>query len=88
LRGNDLEGALHDNTLTPVPDQVIFRLDFPRWRRTRNERDRRLLHDLMVGERTSAVSQKYGLSPSRVSQLRREFHADWDRFCTRATDGR
>jgi hypothetical protein len=88
LRGNVLEEALHDNTLTPVLYQVIFRLDFPRWRRTRTERDRRLLHDLMVGERTGAVSQKYGLSPSRVGQLRRELHADWDRFCASAADGR
>jgi hypothetical protein len=86
--GSALEEALQDNSQTPILEQVVFRLDFPRWRRTRTERDRRLLHDLMVGERTGAVSQKYGLSPGRVSQLRREFHADWDRFCTSATDGR
>jgi hypothetical protein len=64
-----------------VDEQVCFRLDFPRWRASRTERDRRLLDDLMLGERTLEVAGKYGLSPGRVSQLRREFLLDWRRFC-------
>jgi hypothetical protein len=88
LHGNVLDEALHDNTQTPVPEQVSFRCDFPAWRCMRTERDRRLLDDLLVGVRPGAVGEKYGLSPSRVSQLCREFHADWDRFCASAADGR
>jgi hypothetical protein len=79
--GSLLEEALCDNTLTPVDEQVVFRVDFPAWRNTRTERDRRLLDALMVGERTVDVSRRYRLTPGRVSQLRREFHADWTRFC-------
>ena len=30
LNGTPLEEALHDNTRSPVPEQVCFRLDFPR----------------------------------------------------------
>jgi hypothetical protein len=75
-----MDEMLKDNTITPPPDQVVFRLDFRDWRRTRTYRDRRILDDLMVGERTSAVARKYGLSPSRVSQLRREFRDDWEAF--------
>jgi hypothetical protein len=67
--------------VTPPPDQAAFRIDFPRWRTTRTERDRGILHDLMLGERTGQVSRKYGISASRVSQLRRDFHDDWQRFC-------
>jgi hypothetical protein len=26
------------------------------------------------------MSRKYGLSPGRISQLRREFMEDWDRY--------
>ena len=58
----------------------LDRLDFPAWRATHAERDRRLLDDLMLGERTLDVAGKYGLSPGRVSQLRREFLADWRRY--------
>jgi hypothetical protein len=59
----------------------MFRIDFPAWRASRTERDRRILDDLMLGERTLDVAAKYGLSPGRVSQLRREPHDDWERFC-------
>ena len=34
----------------------------------------------MRGERTKDLSDKYGLSPGRIRQLRREFHDDWQRF--------
>jgi hypothetical protein len=72
--------ALHDNTRTPVPDQVGFRVDFPHWRNGRCERDRRLIDHLMTGEHTVDAANRFGLSPARVSQLRREFHQDWLAF--------
>src|SRR5262245_52766260 len=81
LGGNPLEEALVDNTQTPPPEQASFRIDFPSWLATRTERDRRLAEDLMTGERTLDVSTKFGLSPARISQLRRDFHDDWERFC-------
>jgi hypothetical protein len=77
---NPLTEALHDNTQTPVPDQVAFRVDFPNWRRTRTKRDRRILDALMVGERPKTVARRLGLSPSRVAQLRRDFQEDWERY--------
>ena len=81
LDGSPLHEALHDNTRSPVDEQVCFRLDFPAWRASRTERDCRVLDDLMLGERTLDVAGKYGLSPGRVSQLRREFLLDWRRYC-------
>ena len=81
LDGSPLDEALHDNTRTPPDEQCAFRIDFPAWRATHAERDRRLLDDLMLGERTLEVACKYGLSPGRVSQLRREFLTDWRRYC-------
>src|SRR5207302_412491 len=81
LSGNPLTEALHDNTRSPVPDQVAFRLDFPAWLNTLSERDKRVVEDLMLGERTLDVACKHGLSPGRVSQLRREFLEGWRLFC-------
>jgi hypothetical protein len=81
LHRNAFDEALRDNTRSPVGEQVCFRCDFPAWRAGRNERDRRVLDDLMLGERTLDVAGKHGLSAGRVSQLRREFLADWRRFC-------
>src|SRR5579859_1946459 len=47
---NLLIEALADNTHTPPPEAAAFRCDFPAWRRTRTERDRRMIDELMVGE--------------------------------------
>jgi hypothetical protein len=74
------EERLRDNTVTPVPEQVAFRIDFPAWRLTRCHRDRQILDGMMDGERTQDLSEQFGISPARVSQLRREFHDDWRRF--------
>jgi hypothetical protein len=83
--GNVFDEALHDNTQTPVPDQAAFRSDFPAWRLTRSDRDRRVIDELMLGERTQDVASKYGLTAGRISQLRRDFHLDWSQFCGEAT---
>lgn len=74
------EERLHDNTRTPVPDQAAFRCDFPEWLSSRTERDRRIIGDMAMSERTSDLSKKHGISPGRVSQLRREYRDDWQRF--------
>jgi hypothetical protein len=81
LDGSPLAEALHDNTKSPPDQQAMFRIDFPAWRASRTERDQRVLDDLMLGERTLDVAGKHGLSPGRVSQLRREFLLDWRRYC-------
>jgi hypothetical protein len=86
LHGSPLDEALRDNTRSEVPEQVAFRLDFPAWRLTRTDRDRRVIDDMMAGEGTMALADRYGLSPARVSQLRREFHADWQTFCGERTE--
>jgi DNA-directed RNA polymerase specialized sigma24 family protein len=81
LGGSVLDEALQDNARTPPDEQAAFRIDWPNWLSTHRERDQRLILDLMVGERTLDVAAKYRLSPGRISQMRREFHAGWERFC-------
>ena len=76
------EERLSDNSITPIPDQAAFRIDWPAWKQTQSERDRRIIDDLMAGERTFEVSQKYGLSSARISQLRRKLRDDCEGFCS------
>jgi hypothetical protein len=82
LAGNPLEEALLDNTVTPPPEAAAFRIDFPAWLATWPERDRRLIEGLGLGERTLARADQFGLTPGRISQKRREYHGDWERFCS------
>jgi DNA-directed RNA polymerase specialized sigma24 family protein len=81
LTDNPLMEALHDNTVSPVPDQVCFRVDFAQWLATLTPRNREIAQDMALRYATWELSQKYGISPSRISQLRRAFHDDWTRFC-------
>ena len=74
------EERLRDNTLTPVPDQVAFRIDFPAWLRTLTPRERRIIRAMTRNERTTDLSKEFEVSPGRISQMRQEFHADWLRF--------
>jgi hypothetical protein len=82
--GQELQDAfeerLRDNTITPPDEQAAFRIDFPAWLGTRTERDRRIIHAMALSERTYELSRAFGVTPGRISQLRREFHADWQRF--------
>jgi hypothetical protein len=81
LKGHPLADALRDNRMTPPPDAAAFRIDFPAWLTTRTDRDRRLIAEMAMGERTLDLSQRYGVCPARISQKREEFQDDWDRFC-------
>ena len=81
LNGNPLSEALHDNTQSPVLDQVTFRFDFPAWLTSLGARDRGIAQDMAQGHRTGELADAYGLSPARVSQLRREFYLGWQKFC-------
>ncbi|HEY7425257.1 MAG TPA: hypothetical protein VH682_13580 [Gemmataceae bacterium] len=81
LNGSPLEEALHDKRVSPVPEQVAFRLDFPAWLASLTKRDHAIVEDLMLGERTRDVANKFGVSPGRISQKQTEFCQDWQSFC-------
>jgi hypothetical protein len=65
---------------TPVPDAVSFRVDVPAFMDTLNDRQRRMAADLAGGMTTTEAAAKYGLSPGRISQFRREFKDLFDVF--------
>jgi hypothetical protein len=77
---DDIEERLADNTMTPVPEQAAFRLDFPAWLKTLTARERQIVRAMSVNERTKELSRRFKVTPGRISQLRREFSDDWRRF--------
>lgn len=60
--------------------QACFRIDFAEWRGRYGKRDRRLIDDLGIGERTKDLAVRHRLTPGRISQRRREFLRDWLAF--------
>ena len=74
------EEALIDNTQTPVPDQVAFRIDFPAWLQTLQQPKGRLAKYLAYGHSPSEVACRFGVSRGRVSQVRRELERSWNEY--------
>jgi hypothetical protein len=81
-----MEERLVDNRVTPVPEQAAFRVDFPKWVRSLTRRERRIIRAMMRDERTKDLSQRFSLTPGRISQMRRHFKFGWERFCGDAED--
>jgi hypothetical protein len=81
------EERLRDNTITPVPDQVVFRIDWPAFLRTLTGRERRMIRAMALSERTLDLSKQFEVSPARISQMRREFFEGWIRFTTDPSEG-
>jgi hypothetical protein len=83
-RGQQIQDAfeqrLQDNTVTPVPDQAAFRIDFPRWLSSLTARERRIVRAMIGNEHTKDLSRQFAVSPGRISQLRRQFEQGWSRF--------
>ena len=75
------EERLRDNTVTPILDQVQFRIDWPAWLATLTGRERRMIAAMAQNDRTKDLSRRFEVSPGRISQMRREFHDAWQRFC-------
>ena len=74
------EAVVEDTRSSPVPDVVAFRCDFSDWLHDLPRRNRRLAESLAVGHTTGEVARKFGVSPGRVSQLRRELEKSWERL--------
>jgi hypothetical protein len=74
------EERLRDNTITPPPDAAAFRIDYPRWLSQLGQRNREIAEDMAKDYGTFELAQRHNISPGRVSQLRREFHLNWQRF--------
>ena len=74
------EERLQDNSLTPVPEQAAFRIDFARWVKQFKGRDRRILRRMLEEAKGCELSREFGISAGRVTQLRREYKLRWERF--------
>lgn len=79
-RQDILEECLQDDTRTPVPDQVAFKLDFPAFLHTLTERDRCMAVALAEGHAATQVAARFGLTVGRITQKRQEWRREWHNF--------
>jgi hypothetical protein len=79
---NNTEGGgwLHEavaDKKTSIPEQVAIRVDGGRWLASLKTRDRWMIEELAAGEIAVKVAKRFGISPARLSQLRKEWAAEW-----------
>jgi hypothetical protein len=73
------EVLVEDRKAGPA-ETAAARIDAASWFKSLNHHKRRIAKVLARGELTSAVARMFGLSPSRVSQLRSELKRSWEEF--------
>jgi len=63
-----------------VADQAAVNIDFPAWLATLSATKQRAARLLVEGHSTGAAATLVGVSPGRISQLRKELADDWRDF--------
>lgn len=79
-KDNEWVEAVVEDHRTPIPEQVMFRCDFPIWLESLPRRNRRIALALAIGHTTGQVAKRFRVSPGRISQLRREMQRSWQEF--------
>jgi len=71
---------IEDDSLTPVPEQAAFRVDWPLFLNTLNTRDRNIAAFLAVGHQATEAAREFDLSLGRISQVRKDWQRRWSEF--------
>ncbi|MFO0825306.1 MAG: hypothetical protein U0792_19655 [Gemmataceae bacterium] len=74
------EQHVTDDTLTPIPDQVAFRLDWSVFLGTLTPRDRNIAAFLALGHQATEAAHEFNLSLGRISQVRKDWQRRWCEF--------
>jgi hypothetical protein len=77
--GNWIDAIVQDKR-APVADQVAAKMDVGAWFATLTQRMKQIAKDLAFGCSTSEVARKHGVTPGRISQLRRSLEDSWAAF--------
>jgi hypothetical protein len=77
--GNWIDAIVQDKR-APIADQVAAKMDVGAWFATLTQRMKQIARDLAFGCTTSEVARKHGVTPGRISQLRRSLEDSWAAF--------
>jgi hypothetical protein len=61
-------------------DTAAARIDIGEWFDSLPKHKRRIAKTLATGETTKTTARKFGVSPGRISQTRRELQQAWQEF--------
>jgi hypothetical protein len=73
------QSLVEDRRAGPA-ETAAARLDLAAWFSKLSSRNRKVARALALGEPTSVVARRFGLTAGRISQLRGWFRAQWEQF--------
>ena len=73
------ELVVEDRHASPA-EVATFKIDFADWLKQLKRSKRQLAVRLAIGETTGDAALRFRLTSSRISQLRKELHQNWDEF--------
>lgn len=76
----DWRAALIEDRRAGPAEIVATRLDVAAWLRTLSPHYRRIAIVLAGGETTRTAARQFGVTPSRISQIRRQLRNSWEAF--------
>ena len=79
LNGEWREVLIEDRKAGPA-ETAAARVDISDWFDSLPRHKRRIAQTLAAGESTKRTAKKFGVTPGRISQMRREFQAAWAEF--------
>ena len=79
-RNSNWIDMLVEDKRASIPDQVAARMDVRAWFATLSRPMKQIAQDLAYGFSTSEVAEKHGVTPGRISQLRRTLEESWAAF--------
>ena len=75
----DTRYFMQDKT-TDVFHAIQMQMDYQDWYHRQSTRDQQIIEDLAMGETTTAVAKKFGVSPALISIKRKNFAKSWNWF--------
>ena len=72
--------AMVEDKRASVADQVAAKMDVGAWFATLTRKMKQIAKDLAFGCSTSEVAEKHGVTPGRITQLRRALEESWVAF--------
>ena len=83
----DLKESLLEDRRAGPAETAAARIDTAAWLGSLPVRNRRIAETLATGETTKATAKQHGVTPGRVSQLRRQLETSWLEFQGEAAVG-
>jgi hypothetical protein len=86
-RAGEWRAAVVEDRHAGPAETAAARIDISDWFKLLRPRDQKIAGALAIGKTTAEVAREFGVSPMRISGLRKRYRTSWTRFQSEDEDG-